>query len=129
VPTRQPLGHIIEHPTAVHCADAFERLGDFANYGRTDRNCCGLDTDFYLRAAYGGARFAVSNQVVLRYRTHPDSATQSAATGWGTAARNWSLRECRRRVRLYQSAPFDPRTFGALGRFARLTRRFPQECS
>jgi glycosyltransferase involved in cell wall biosynthesis len=129
IPTRRPMGHVIEHPTAMYRRDAFERLGGFADYGRTDRNCCGLDTEFYLRAAYGGARFAVSNQVVLRYRCHADSATQNAATGWGTAPRNWSIRECLRRIRIYQSTAFDPKAFGAIGRLAQITRRFPQECS
>jgi hypothetical protein len=127
VPTPRSLGHIVEHPTAMYRRDAFERLGGFADFGRTDRNCCGLDTEFYLRAAHGGARFAVSNHVVLRYRCHPDSATQNAETGWGSTPRNWTLRECRRRALVFQGEPFDPRAFGAMGRFAGITRRFPQE--
>jgi hypothetical protein len=127
VPTPRSLGHIVEHPTAMYRRAAFERLGGFADFGQTDRNCSSLDTEFYLRAAHGGARLAVSNQVVLRYRCHPDSATQNAETGWGSAPRNWTLRECRRRAIAYQAGPFDPTAFGAMGRFAGITRRFPQE--
>jgi hypothetical protein len=103
--------------------ELFERLGGFADFGRTDRNCCGLDTEFYLRAAYSGARIAVSKHVVLRYRCHAGSATQNSATGWGSEPRNWTLRECRRRALLFQGAPFDPRAFGALGRFEGVTQR------
>ncbi len=124
VPTPRSQGHIIEHPTAMYRIGAFERLGGYSDFGRTDRNCCGLDTEFYLRAAHSGARFAVSNQVVLRYRCHPDSATQNAQTGWGSEPRTWTLHECRRRARLFQSGPFDPRAFGAMGRFEGVTRRF-----
>jgi glycosyltransferase involved in cell wall biosynthesis len=127
VPTPRSLGHIVEHPTAMYRIAAFQRLGGFADFGQTDRNCCGLDTEFYLRAAHGGARFAVSNQVVLRYRCHAGSATQNFATGWGSAPRNWTLRECRRRALLYRSVPFDPGAFGALGRYTGVTRRYPQE--
>jgi hypothetical protein len=125
VPPREPLGHLLEHPTAVYRTAAFERLGGFSDFGRTDRNCCSLDTEFYLRASYAGARFAVSNQVALLYRCHAESATQNAATGWGSAARRWTLRECRRRTRLFQSDTFDPKAYGALGRYAGLTRRYP----
>ena len=53
VPPRQPLGHLLEHPTAVYRTDAFERLGGFSDFGGADRNCCSLDTEFYLRAVTG----------------------------------------------------------------------------
>jgi glycosyltransferase involved in cell wall biosynthesis len=123
VPRRRPLGHIIEHPTAMFRTSAFERIGGFADFGRTDRNCCGLDTEFYLRAAYSTARFAASSQVVLLYRCHPDSATQNRETGWGSAPRTWTLHECRRRALCYRAQPFDPSAYGALGRFAGVTER------
>jgi hypothetical protein len=124
VPPRQPLGHLIEHPTAVYRTEAFSRLGGFSDFGRTDRNCCSLDTEFYLRAAYGGARFAVSNQVALLYRCHAESATQNAVTGWGSAARAWTLRECRRRAHRFQIKPFAPTAYSGIGRYSGLTRRF-----
>jgi glycosyltransferase involved in cell wall biosynthesis len=125
VPPRQPLGHLLEHPTAVYRTDAFERLGGFSDFGRTDRNCCSLDTEFYLRAAYAGARFAVSNHVALLYRCHAESATQNALTGWGSVPRLWTLRECRRRAHRFQIKPFDPSAFSGLGRYTGLTRQFP----
>jgi hypothetical protein len=130
VPPRRPAGCFLENPTAVLRKVEFERIGGFADFGQADRNRCGLDTELYLRAAYCGARFAVTNQVVVLYRCHADSATQNAETGWGSPARSWSLRENQRRIGVYRRGPFDPKAYGALGRFEGQTRRFaPDETS
>ena len=104
-------------------ASAFELLGGFGDFGEVYRNRCGLDTEFYLRAFYSGRRFAISNQVVLRYRCHRDSATQNGLTGWGTPPRRWSELECRRRAALFQKAAYDPRLFGALAAHVGVTQR------
>jgi glycosyltransferase involved in cell wall biosynthesis len=116
-------GYFLENPTAVMHARAFERLGGFSDFGEIYRNRCGLDTEFYLRAYYAGARFAISRSVVLDYRCHPDSATQNDLTGWGSDARSWSEDECLRRSNLYQKGPFDPTLFGALHNYAGVTER------
>ena len=45
-------------------------LRGFSDYGDLDCNKCGLDTEFYARAYYAGARFAISREVVADYRIH-----------------------------------------------------------
>jgi GT2 family glycosyltransferase len=111
--------HFLLNPTAVMRASAFEALGGFADFGEVERNRWALDTEFYARARYSGIRFAMSRDVVVRYRCHDGSATQKASTGWGA----WSAAECRRRAALFQQGPFDPRVFGALRNHWGLTRR------
>jgi hypothetical protein len=115
--------HFLWNATAVLRVSAFAMLGGFGDFGDVYRNRCGLDSEFYLRAYYGGVRFAITRDVVLAYRCHGDSATQNSLTGWGTAARSWSETECRRRWALFQQGPFDPRAFGGLRNYTGLTRR------
>jgi GT2 family glycosyltransferase len=116
-------GYFLENPTAVMRVRAFTRLGGFGDFGDPYRNRCGLDTEFYLRAFFAGARFAITRRVVLHYRCHPESATQNQLTGWGSLPRSWSEEECRRRASLYQQEPFDPTLYGGLRNYAGVTRR------
>jgi hypothetical protein len=76
-----------------------------------------------LRAYYSGLRFAMSRDVLVRYRCHPDSITRQPLTRWGAPPRAWTEAECRRRAALFQQGPFDPRAFGGLRNWWRLTRR------
>jgi hypothetical protein len=93
---------------------AFEAVRGFADYGDLDCNKCGLDTEFYARAFYGGARFAISRRVVVDYRLHGDSAVRNGRTGFGSEPRLWSETENQRRFHMFQRGPFDPRILGAL---------------
>jgi glycosyltransferase involved in cell wall biosynthesis len=115
--------YFLENPTAVMRVEAFEGLGGFTDYGDTDRNKCGVDTEFYVRAYYAGTRFMISREVVLRYRRHPGAATQNTTTGFGTAPRSWTNLENQRRFRFFQQSHFDPRSFGGLANYRGLTQR------
>jgi GT2 family glycosyltransferase len=116
-------GNFLENPSAVMRVSAFEMLGGFADFGELNRNRCGVDTELYLRAYYSGLRFAMSQDVLVRYRCHADSATQNPLTRWGAPPRAWSEAECRRRAALFLQGPFDPRAFGGLQNWWGLTRR------
>jgi hypothetical protein len=105
----------LQNPTAMIRASTFEALHGFSDYGDLERNKCGLDTEFYIRAYYAGARFAISQAIVVDYRIHAASAVHNAQTGWGSPARLWSETENHRRFYLFQQGPFDPRVFGSLG--------------
>jgi len=120
---RPGVGWFLANPTAMMDVGIFGALGGFADYGHHVRNKCGLDTEFYLRAYYAGARFAISREFLIDYRRHADQATQNLHTGWGTELRSWSIAERSRRQQLYKKGRFDPVAFGALGRYSRLTRR------
>ena len=109
--------------TAVMRVNAFEFLGGFTDFGELNRNLCGADTEFYLRAYYSGLRFAVSRDVLVRYRAHPDSITRKPLTGWGSSPRAWTEAEYHRRASVFQQRPFDPRAFGGLRNWWGLTRR------
>jgi GT2 family glycosyltransferase len=119
----EELGHFLLNATAVIRASAFETLGGFTDFGELYRNRCAVDTEFYLRACYGGLRFAISRDVLVRYRCHADSATRNAQTGSGSPARAWSEAECRRRAGIFQRGRCDPRAFGGLQNWWGLTRR------
>ena len=116
-------GYFLENPSAVMRVSAFEMLGGFADFGELNRNLCGVDTEFYLRAYYSGLRFAMSRDVLVRYRCHPESITRKPLTRWGAPPRAWTEAECRRRAALFQQGPFDPRAFGGLQNWWSLTRR------
>jgi hypothetical protein len=113
----------LENPTAQMRVAAFEALGGFPNFGERLRNRCGLDTEFALRAYYAGARFAMSREVVVRYRCHTASVTQDNVSGWGTPPRRWSEAECQRRLEIFRQRSFAPRDFGALREAWGHTRR------
>ena len=110
----QGAGFFLENPTAMFRVATFEAVRGFADYGDLDCNKCGLDTEFYARAFYSGARFAISRRVVVDYRVHGDSAVRNRQTGFGSDARLWSEAENHRRFHMFQRGPFDPRILGAL---------------
>ncbi len=119
-------GFFLENPTAMFRVAAFEAVRGFADYGDLDRNKCGLDTEFYARAFYSGARFAISPRVVVDYRIHGDSAVRNGRTGFGTEPRLWTETENHRRFHMFQRGPFDPRILGALRAVPGVTRRLGQ---
>ncbi|WP_182868585.1 glycosyltransferase family 2 protein [Rhodopirellula sp. JC639] len=117
------LQYFAMNPTACFRVATFRHLGGYSDFGDRDRNRCGLDSEFMIRAYFSAARFAISSSVVTRYRVHPQSATKNNETGFGTEVRTFSIQECRHRAAMYQSAAFDPRAFGALGRYRDVTER------
>jgi len=122
-PRRYERAHFLQNTTAVMRKGAFESLRGFSDYGDVDRNKCGLDTEFFVRAHHAGCRFALTHDVVVRYRWHRKSATRNAQTGWGTAPRDWSAAENERRFTLFHRGPFDPRALGSLHQSWGLTHR------
>jgi glycosyltransferase involved in cell wall biosynthesis len=116
-------GYFLLNPTAVMRVGTFERLAGFSDYGEPERNKCGLDTEFYVRAHCAAARFAVSREVVLNYRRHPNSATRNARTGWGSSPRAWTENENQRRFNILHGAQLEPSAFGALSNHWGLTLR------
>lgn len=111
------------NPTACFRVSAFRRLGGYSDFGGRDRNRGGLDSEFMIRALYAGIRFAFSSSVVSRHRLHAQAATRNRETGFGTETRKFALAECRRRLALFRRTHFDPRSFGALGRYRNVTQR------
>jgi hypothetical protein len=130
-PSRYPRpgerGYFLQNPTAMMRVSCFKSLRGFSDYGDLERNKCGLDTEFYVRAYCAGARFAISRKIVLNYRRHAASATHNAQTGWGTAPRSWTEAENQRRFALLHAASCHPGEFGALGNHAGLTERLNRD--
>ena len=122
-PKRVSDNYFIENPTAVFRLDMFRTMGGFADFGDRLMNRASLDAEFQQRCLFHGVRYAVSRDVVVRYRVHQNSATQDTASGWGTVARNKSGRLVQKRIELYQQGGFDPRSFGSLGRYQNVTQR------
>ncbi len=122
-PRRYERIHFLQNTTAVMKRGAFESLRGFSDYGDVERNKCGLDTEFFVRAHHAGYRFALTQDVVVRYRWHKKSATRNAQTGWGTEPRYWSSAENERRFKLFHRGPFDARAFGSLYQSSGMTQR------
>jgi hypothetical protein len=122
-PRRYERIHFLQNTTAVMRRGAFESLRGFSDYGDIDRNKCGLDTEFFVRAHHAGCRFALTQSVVVRYRWHKKSATRNQQTGWGTEPRTWVAAENERRFKLFHRGPFDARAFGSLHQSSGLTHR------
>jgi len=122
-PRRYERIHFLQNTTAVMRRGAFESLRGFSDYGDVERNKCGLDTEFFVRAHHAGCRFALTQDVVVRYRWHKKSATRNAQTGWGTEPRFWSVAENERRFKLFHRGPFDARALGSLHQSSGLTHR------
>jgi glycosyltransferase involved in cell wall biosynthesis len=122
-PRRYERIHFLQNTTAVMRRAAFESLRGFSDYGDVERNKCGLDTEFFVRAHHAGYRFALTQDVVVRYRWHKKSATRNAQTGWGTEPRYWSSAENERRFKLFHRGPFDARAFGSLHQSSGLTHK------
>ena len=122
-PLRGRHGYFLENPTAVFRVDMFRMLGGFADFGDRLMNRASVDSEFQQRLLYYGTRFAISREIVVKYRVHPESATQDNQSGWGTAARTKAGRILDVRVSIFERGPFDPRAFGSLGRYQGLTER------
>ena len=116
--------YFAENPTAVFRVSTFRELGGFADFGDRLQNRASLDTEFQSRARFHGVRFALSRDVVVRYRVHPQSATQDNVTGWGTAPRTNAGRQFVERCKIFERGPFDPRSFGSLDSIPAVTVRF-----
>ncbi len=116
--------YFLENPTAVFRTAMFREMGGYADFGSRLMNRTSLDTEFQLRCLFRGVRFAITREVVTRYRVHPESATQDRLTGWGTTPRSSSIRQLEERCRLFRGGDFDPRSFGAIGRYTHLTERW-----
>lgn len=116
--------YFLENPTAMFRTAMFRELGGYADFGNRLMNRTSLDTEFQLRCLYRGVRFAISHKIVTRYRVHPQSATQDRQTGWGTFARAESIRQLEDRCQIFRQGDFDPRSFGALGRYTAVTERW-----
>ncbi len=121
-PYGQSATYFVMNPTSCFDVSMFRRLGGYGDFGGR-RYKAGLDSEFMSRAYYSGVRFAISSEVVTRYRVHDQSATRNQVTGWGTEPRKVAVEECRRRQELYQPNSFDPRVFGAIGRYRGITKR------
>ncbi len=123
-PLRGRHGYFLENPTAVFRVSMFKTLGGFADFGDRLMNRASVDSEFQQRLLFHGTRFAISNDIVLRYRVHPQSATQDNQSGWGTAARTMAGRILEARMSIFERGSFDPRAFGSLGRFQNVTEKF-----
>lgn len=122
-PVRGKHGYFLENPTAVFRVEMFRMLGGFADFGDRLMNRASIDSEFQQRFLFHGTRFAISQEIVLRYRVHTESATQDNQSGWGTVARTTAGRILDERVAIYGRGPFDPRAFGSLGRYQNITER------
>lgn len=123
-PLRSRHGYFLENPTAVFRVDTFRMLGGFADFGDRLMNRASVDSEFQQRLLFHGTRFAISRDILVKYRVHPESATQDTKSGWGTAARLKAGRILDARMTIYERGPFDPRAFGSLGRYQKLTEPF-----
>jgi glycosyltransferase involved in cell wall biosynthesis len=115
--------YFAQNPTAAFRVSMFRTMGGFADFGDRLANRASVDTEFQLRCRHHGVRFALSRQVVLRYRRHASSATQNVLTGWGTSARKLASDEVERRCKLFRRGISDPRSFGSIGRRTGITQR------
>lgn len=122
-PLRGRHGYFLENPTAVFRVDMFRMLGGFADFGDRLMNRASIDSEFQQRLLFHGTRFAISREVVVKYRVHPESATQDNQSGWGTAARTKAGQILDARVSIFERGSFDPRSFGSLGRYQQVTER------
>ena len=123
-PLRSRHGYFLENPTAVFRVDMFRMLGGFADFGDRLMNRASVDSEFQQRLLFHGTRFAVSRDVLVKYRVHPESATQDNKSGWGTSARLKAGRNLDARMSIFERGQFDPRAFGSLGRYQKITEPF-----
>ena len=122
-PVLRQIDYFLENPTAVFRVGMFREMGGYADFGDRLANRASLDTEFLLRCLFSNVRFAISREVVTKYRVHEESATQNALTGWGTTARSKATEQVEFRSGIYRRARFDPRSFGALHRHTQYTHR------
>ena len=122
----QPRGRKVPYfalnPTACFRTEMFRRLGGYSDFGGSKYKA-GFDSEFMQRAYYAGVRFAISTQIVTRYRLHGESATQNPTTGFGSEKRLIVQSEAARREELCRRNSLDPKVFGAIGRYRGVTER------
>ncbi len=123
-PLRSRHGYFLENPTAVFRVDMFRMLGGFADFGDRLMNRASVDSEFQQRLLFHGTRFAISRDVLVKYRVHPESATQDSKSGWGTRARLKAGRILDARMSIFERGQYDPRAFGSLGRYQSITEPF-----
>ncbi|MBC8356652.1 MAG: glycosyltransferase [Planctomycetes bacterium] len=123
-PADDKVGYFALNPTVAFRTSTFNSLNGYADFGEPARNRAGLDSEFQARAWFAGTRFAVSKQIVIRYRLHGDSATQNTETGWGTKIREQSIEECNLRRRLFLNG-CEPQVFGGKGAYQCVTKSWP----
>ena len=116
--------YFAENPTLVMRASAFRDIGGFADFGDRLSNRCSVDTELQMRALFAGKRFTISDRVVLKYRSHAQSATNDSTSGWGSPPRRKAEEIVRKRRLIFQRGPFDPRAFGGLQRYRGVTVPF-----
>ena len=124
-PPLERVRYFAENPTLLMRTDAFRRLGGFADFGDPLANRASVDTEFQCRALLAGLRWAISREVVLRYRVHGQSATANPLTGWDSPARKKAQRLVTEYRKLQERGAFDPQPFGALAGASEMTERFP----
>ena len=115
--------YFAENPTATFRVSMFRDVGGFADFGDQLSNRASLDTEFQLRCRYHGVRFALSNEIIVRYRVHAESATQNDFTGWGTQARKNANKQVVDHFAHFVGGGFDPKSFGSIGRHQAITAR------
>jgi hypothetical protein len=122
-PLRGRHGYFLENPTALFCVDMFRMLGGFADFGDRLMNRASIDSELQQRLLFYGTRFAISREVVVKYRVHSESATQDNQSGWRTAARTKAGQILDARVSIFERGSFEPRAFGSLGRYQHVTEK------
>ncbi|QDT12581.1 glycosyltransferase [Planctomycetes bacterium K23_9] len=122
-PRGHRVGYFAMNPTACFSVSMFRRLGGYTNFGASESNRGGLDSEFMLRAHFSGVRFALSSCVVAKHRLHDLAATRNSETGFGSMKRQFAMDECLRREKIFQAGPPDPRVYGAINRYRGLTQR------
>ncbi len=123
-PRDQWIDYFIENPTAVFRVNMFREMGGYADFGNNLLNRASLDTEFLCRCRFSQIPFVVSREIVTRYRVHPNSATQNNLTGWGTGPRAQAARYVEKLFEKYSRSQFNPKQYGALGRYADATIKY-----
>ncbi|MFK8113177.1 MAG: glycosyltransferase family 2 protein [Rubripirellula sp.] len=126
-PPAMRIPYFLENPTAVFRRDMFRQRGGYADFGTREMNRSSLDSEFLLRCFFSGVRFAITKQMITRYRVHQDSATQNRVTGWGTGPRAEASRIVYENTRLFRQGNFDPRVFGSIGKYSSETERLSSD--
>lgn len=122
-PPATRIPYFLENPTAVFRREMFQQRGGYADFGTREMNRSSLDSEFLMRCFFSGVRFAITNEVMTRYRVHADSATQNRVTGWGTGPRAEASRLVLEHTRIFRQGTFDPRVFGSQGKYQAETIR------
>jgi len=115
--------YFLENPTSLFPISMFRQMGGYADFGDRTTNRTSIDMEFHERCRFHGIHFALSREIVVKYRTHADSATRNDQTGRGTKARTIGDRQQLERRRFYRRAPFNPKLFGSLERRSDCTVR------